>query len=105
MAAPQLATVENLKVPPHSIEAEEAVLAQRGAGEPRRPVSEQADERHRPRGLVEPQRAHAVQQLAAGAFFDRFLRMDPTALGSLEQTTLAAAGLTLATRNLGQAAR
>ncbi len=55
--------------------------------------------------LVEPQRAHAVQQLAAGAFFDRFLRMDPTALGSLDPTTLAAAGLTLATRNLEQAAR
>ena len=54
--------------------------------------------------LVEPQRAHAVQQLAAGAFFDRFLRMDPTALGSLDPTTLAAAGLTLATRNLEQVA-
>ena len=26
MPAPQLATVENLKVPPHSIEAEQAVL-------------------------------------------------------------------------------
>jgi dienelactone hydrolase len=55
--------------------------------------------------LIEPQRAQAVQQLTARAFFDCFLRMDATALARLDPATLAAAGLTFDTRNLEQVAR
>lgn len=53
--------------------------------------------------LVEAQRAQAVQRLAALAFFDRFVRMDATALGRLDSPALPAEGLMLETRNVAQA--
>ena len=53
--------------------------------------------------LIEPQRAQAVQQPTALAFFDCFLSMDAAALGRLDPAALAADGLTLETRNAEQA--